>query len=574
MRLTHWLAGLARKQPLSRRSTRRKWHGDLRPAVERLEDRTLLAAPHPFDLSTLDGSNGFHLDGIDVGDYFGRSVSTAGDVNGDGYDDILVGADWADPGGDSEAGETYVVFGSGSGFAASLDLETLDGSNGFRLDGIDVGDRSGVSVSTAGDVNGDGYDDILAGADWADPGGDGNAGETYVIFGSGSGFAASLDLSTLDGSNGFRLDGIDVDDYSGWSVSTAGDVNGDGYADILVGAYQADPGGDSKAGETYVVFGGDFTGTVTHAGTVAADTLTGDGTANVMVAGQGNDIVIGGGGADVIYAAEGDDTITVSDTTFARIDGGSGDDTLALDGSGLTLDLTDIADSALTGIETIDLTGSGDNSLMLDVVGFLSCSDASNSLTVTGDSDDVLYVDPNWIYSSPVELGGTTFRRFTQGAAELFVDAELRLGLKLPEVSDAWTISLDGTDLLFTDGTNSTRLPAEAFPEILLRGSNADDSVSIGPLSSGFSGSVTLNLGSGNDLVDASGTDIAVKLNGFGGNDTLTGGTANDTINGGAGKDALIGGPGNDRLQGQGGSLDTLTFAFETAETRKLNQPA
>ena len=92
MRLTHWLAGLARKQPLSRRSIRRKWHGDLRPAVERLEDRTLRAAPHPFDLSTLDGSNGFRLDGIDSFDYSGRSLSVAGDVNGDGYADILVGA--------------------------------------------------------------------------------------------------------------------------------------------------------------------------------------------------------------------------------------------------------------------------------------------------------------------------------------------------------------------------------------------------------------------------------------------------------------------------------------------------
>ena len=116
MRLNHWLAGLARKQPLSRRSICRKWHGDLRPAVERLEDRTLLTAPHPFDLSTLDGSNGFRLDGIDTNDYSGGSVSTAGDVNGDGYADILVGAREGAAGGDSEAGETYVVFGGGGRF--------------------------------------------------------------------------------------------------------------------------------------------------------------------------------------------------------------------------------------------------------------------------------------------------------------------------------------------------------------------------------------------------------------------------------------------------------------------------
>ena len=105
------------------------------------------------------------------------------------------------------------------------------------------------------------------------------------------------------------------DDLFGWSVSTAGDVNGDGYADILVGAYNADPGGDSSAGETYVVFGGDFTGAATHAGTVAADTLVGDATANVIVAGQGNDTLDGNGGADVLYAAEGLSLIHISEPT-------------------------------------------------------------------------------------------------------------------------------------------------------------------------------------------------------------------------------------------------------------------
>ena len=72
------------------------------------------------------------------------SVSGAGDVNGDGFDDVIIGADYAAPKGQSSAGESYVVFGSGAGFAASLDLAALDGSNGFRLDGIDRDDRSGL----------------------------------------------------------------------------------------------------------------------------------------------------------------------------------------------------------------------------------------------------------------------------------------------------------------------------------------------------------------------------------------------------------------------------------------------
>ena len=191
MRLTHWLAGMARKQPLSRRFTRRKWHGDLRPTVERLEDRTLLAAPHPFDLSTLDGSNGFRLDGIDAGDRSGVSVGRAGDVNGDGYDDFLIGADSADADGNVDSGEVYVVFGKGMGFSATIDLSTLDGTDGYRLDGIDAGDQAGFSVSTAGDINGDGYFDILVGARGADPGTDSDAGETYLIFGSASSASAA-----------------------------------------------------------------------------------------------------------------------------------------------------------------------------------------------------------------------------------------------------------------------------------------------------------------------------------------------------------------------------------------------
>ena len=81
---------------------------------------------------------GLQINGIDAGDLSGDFVNSAGDVNGDGFDDIIIGVHEAEPSGNVEAGETYVVFGSADGFSQTLDLDTLDGTNGFRLDGVDA----------------------------------------------------------------------------------------------------------------------------------------------------------------------------------------------------------------------------------------------------------------------------------------------------------------------------------------------------------------------------------------------------------------------------------------------------
>ncbi len=214
-----------------------------------------VTAPASVDLSTLNGTTGFRLDGINVSDNSGRSVSSAGDVNGDGFDDLLIGAYRGDPNGDSDAGESYVVFGKSSGFAAAMDLSTLDGTMGFRLDGIHANDRSGVSVSNAGDVNGDGFDDLIIGSPYAAPNGNDDVGESYIVFGKSNGFGGTLDLASLDGTTGFRVVGSDVGGRSGHSVSNAGDVNGDGFDDLLIGAFRARPNDKNAAGKSYVVFG-------------------------------------------------------------------------------------------------------------------------------------------------------------------------------------------------------------------------------------------------------------------------------------------------------------------------------
>ena len=204
------------------------------------------------DLSTLDGANGFKLSGVAADDRSGISVASAGDVNGDGFADLIVGAFSADPHG-SYSGASYVVFGKAAGFGANLDLSTLDGANGFKLSGVAASDFSGYSVASAGDVNGDGFADVIVGAPLADPHGT-NSGASYVVFGKAAGFGANLDLSTLNGANGFKLSGVAEDDKSGRSVASAGDVNGDGFADLIVGAHGADPHG-TNSGASYVVFG-------------------------------------------------------------------------------------------------------------------------------------------------------------------------------------------------------------------------------------------------------------------------------------------------------------------------------
>lgn len=95
---------------------------------------------------------------------------------------MIIGAQRGSPGGRNGAGKSYVIF--NASFTASFDLAILNGSNGFRLDGIDAFDRSGTAVSKAGDVNRDGFDDLLISATGADPGGHSEAGESYVIFAS------------------------------------------------------------------------------------------------------------------------------------------------------------------------------------------------------------------------------------------------------------------------------------------------------------------------------------------------------------------------------------------------------
>ena len=233
---------------------------------------TCASLPHAkgqsVQLSSLNGANGFSIPALADDNGVGISSSSAGDVNGDGFADLIVGAPFTNYSA-GYAGSAYVVFGKSTQTSSSFDLSTIDGNNGFRIDGEVAGDFAGFAVSRAGDVNHDGFDDVLIGAPYANAHGS-NAGRAYVVFGKAAQTSATFALSTIDGTNGFKINGAGPSDLAGLSVSPAGDVNNDGFDDVMLGAPHADFD-VTNVGAGYVVFGGDDVTSIVELGTLEVD---------------------------------------------------------------------------------------------------------------------------------------------------------------------------------------------------------------------------------------------------------------------------------------------------------------
>lgn len=200
-----------------------------------------------------DATSSIRIDGALVDDHAGVAVAAISDLNGDGLSDILIGAPLADPAGADAAGRVYVVWTGAA--AASIDLNDLNSSGsgqGFTISGQAAGDHAGAALGAIADLNGDGKAEILVGAPGSDAGGL-DSGAAYVVWGRSADSPVTL-ASVATGTRGFRITGEAAGDAAGSAIVAVGDLNGDGKADMLVGAPGSDAGG-VDAGAAYVVFG-------------------------------------------------------------------------------------------------------------------------------------------------------------------------------------------------------------------------------------------------------------------------------------------------------------------------------
>ena len=327
--------------------------------------------------SGADGSLLYKFDGDDAGDYFGSWVAGAGDVNGDGIPDLIVGAKFDDNNG-SSSGSARVFSGS-------------DGSVLYTFNGGGSNYSFGISVSGAGDVNNDGFADLIVGASGKSPGG------SAQVF------------SGADGTVLYTFDGETFGDRLGYSVAGAGDVDGDGFDDLLVGASRDDDNG-TDSGSARIHSGADGSVLFTFNGDSAEDEF------GYSVAAAGD--VNGDGFADVIVGANEDDNNGANSGSarvfVSSVSNGLGSSvSFTEDGAAVVLDDdVDIVDADLDALNG----GAGDyagSNLVLEREGGRSGEDVF-SFDLTGASFTV--------QGSALLSGGDAFATFTQDGGRLTIN--------------------------------------------------------------------------------------------------------------------------------------------------------
>ena len=558
------------------------------------------------DVDELEG-RGFAMVGAENGDRAGVSVSDAGDVNGDGIDDIIVGAPRGTLGG-SNAGRAYVVFGSeGAADFGNVDLASLAEPAGFLIRG-GLSDHVGTGVSSAGDFNGDGFDDLIVGAPFDSYGAAGGGG-AYIVLGKAGGFG-TITLFGASSPDWIRIEGDNTPSYEGGSVSSAGDVNGDGLDDILVGGRTNDDGGDN-AGKAYVVFGRTANPGTIDLGSLPAfggfgiigasfeqfvgdnisdaGDINGDGFDDVIVGttqGYGRAWVIFGqsalrGTIDLEFLDPADGFLITApfNSAFAGLVGSAGDfngdgfDDIAVStsggGSARPKNSVYIVFGKEGGFGQVDLAA------LTPATGFVIKGgepfEAGQSVSAAGDVNGDGFDD--------IVIGGNDLDRLSAGAAFViygrssdFETLDISGGIASQDgfvvtgdgpqdglgasVSAAGDVNNDGFADVIVGAPNFIQSPPAPGEAFVIFGAAPTESVT-------RIGSVigqTIRGGLGDDLLDGRdgddrliGDDGADRLVGGSGGDLLQAGDDDDDLAGGSGGDSMLGGNGDDVLKGEGG---------------------
>ena len=510
--------------------------------------------------------------------YFGDAVAGAGDVNRDGIPDLLVGASWQNADGNYAQGRAFVFSGADGSLLHILNNPTPQAVAYF-----------GRAMARAGDVNRDGIPDLLVGAPFQDVGSHADQGQAYIFSGADGALVYTLDNPTPQD-----------DAYFGDAVAGAGDVNRDGISDLLVGASSQDLGGNFGQGQAFVFSGADGTLLQTldtplpqegaHFGSAVAGAgdVNGDGVPDLLVGASGQTVAgnRGQGRAFVLSGIDGtllhtlDDPIVQESAHFGDAVAGAGD----VNGDG-TPDflvgayLQDVGGNEYQGRAFVFSGADGTLLQTLDTPlpqeGAHFGSAVAGAGDVNGDSKSDLLV------GAPRQtVGGNAH----QGQAFIFSGADgillhtldhptpkddAHFGQVLASAGDvngdgktdlligAWNQSVDGNPgqgqaVLFVSRPTTPvcfGMPATIIGTAgndVLRGTPGNDVIV------GLAGHDVIDGRGGDDLI--CGGDGNDTLRGGTGNDKLSGGEDNDILWGGAGDDLLEGGPGRDRASGGSGN--------------------
>jgi Ca2+-binding RTX toxin-like protein len=432
--------------------------------------------------SEITGTTGFVINGVATSDASGWALAYV-DINGDGFDDLVIGAPFVDVGATSGSGSAYVVYGTATPPAATFELTALDGGNGFVLTGDPIypGYFAGYSLSGIGDFNQDGRDDLLIGSPFPGSFYGPEESHAYVLYGA-PGFGASIPLASLTGTVGVTYTGY-FQDETGRDVAGVGDVNGDGRPDLLYTQYF----GSSVGIPGRPVYANLFFGPPGAAVEAPVHWSIDDDGDPIDASGAGD--FNGDGIDDIIMTYNGTNFGPTAAVVYGRSDRAWGSSPSVDGGRGLILGGP--AGSQALVASAGDFNGDGFDDVIVGVGGSA-------------------YI----VFGSPVPRTDLDIRSMTPSQGLAISDVGTN-----PKVNGAGDVNGDGFDDVAITSALGTFV---VF---------------------GFSVGVIAGTGGGDTLNGTSGDE---QLQGLGGNDHLIALGGNDVLNGGTGADTMEGGAGSD----------------------------